>query len=98
MKALNEYSIENTNWRKKLDSQRGAVLATELRNNANKLARWTSRAILSSVDSIVLGYVTRVQPKDNYNHVVMGTQYYKPSELANQCNLKLDVRFLKFPY
>ena len=28
-------------WRQKLDTQRGAVLANELKNNACKLAKWT---------------------------------------------------------
>ena len=33
-------------WRQKLDSQRGAVLATELKNNSNKLAKWTLQVYL----------------------------------------------------
>ena len=33
-------------WRMKLENQRGAVLATELKNNANKLAKWTAGALV----------------------------------------------------
>ena len=33
-------------WRQKLENQRGAVLATELKNNANKLAKWTAGALV----------------------------------------------------
>ena len=35
----------------------GAVLATEMKNNAYKLARWTAEAILAGIDEIKLGYV-----------------------------------------
>ena len=34
-------------WRQKLDSQRGAVVATELKNNSCKLAKWTVSVIRS---------------------------------------------------
>lgn len=43
VKALNEWDSKAANgveWRQKLDTQRGAVLANELRNNACKLAKW----------------------------------------------------------
>lgn len=36
-------------WRQKLENQRGAVLATELKNNANKIAKWTAAALVRSV-------------------------------------------------
>ena len=62
------------NWRQKLETQRGAVLANELKNNANKLAKWTAAAHISGTDMIKLGYVTRSSPKDNFHHVILGTQ------------------------
>lgn len=57
IKALNEYDPAATglDWRQKLDSQRGAVLATELKNNSNKLARWTAQALLAGASQIKLG-------------------------------------------
>ena len=61
-------------WRQKLENQRGAVLATELKNNANKLAKWTAAALVSGADIIKLGYVSRNHPRDNKNHVILGTQ------------------------
>lgn len=42
-------------WRQKLDTQRGAVLANELRNNACKLAKWTIQALLAGSDQIKFG-------------------------------------------
>ena len=61
-------------WRQKIENQRGAVLATELKNNANKLARWTSAALVASIDSIKLGYVARAHPRDRHHHVILSTQ------------------------
>jgi hypothetical protein len=34
-------------WRQKIDTQRGAVLATELKNNSCKLAKWTAQSIIA---------------------------------------------------
>jgi len=57
-----------------MENQRGAVLATELKNNANKLAKWTAAALISNTDMIKLGYVSRVHMRDNFHHAVLGTQ------------------------
>ncbi|RVW95893.1 Eukaryotic translation initiation factor 3 subunit D [Vitis vinifera] len=67
--------------------QRGAVLATELKNNANKLAKWTAQALLASADLMKLGYVSRVHPRDHFNHVILAVVGYKPREFAAQINL-----------
>ncbi|KAE8686415.1 Eukaryotic translation initiation factor 3 subunit D [Hibiscus syriacus] len=47
LNALNEFDSKysGVDWRQKLETQRGAVLATELKNNANKLAKWTAQSI-----------------------------------------------------
>lgn len=69
-------------WRQKLETQRGAVLATELKNNANKLAKWTAAALVAGADMIKLGYVSRAHPRDSHNHVILGTQVGHPSRSA----------------
>lgn len=76
IKALNEFDTKVTgvDWRQKLDTQRGAVLATELKNNANKLAKWTAAALISGVDFIKLGFVSRNTPRDIKNHSILATQ------------------------
>ena len=61
-------------WRAKLENQRGAVLATELKNNANKLAKWTAAAVIAGADMIRVGYVSRAHARDNMNHTILGTQ------------------------
>jgi Eukaryotic translation initiation factor 3 subunit 7 (eIF-3) len=43
-------------WRQKLDAQRGAVLATELKNNAAKLAKWTAQSIIAGADQASVAY------------------------------------------
>ena len=35
------------NWREKIDNQAGAVLASELKNNSFKLAKWTAQLLLT---------------------------------------------------
>ncbi len=76
VKSLLEYDskITGVDWRQKLDTQRGAVLATELKNNANKLAKWTAAAMLSGAELIKLGYISRVQQRDPKHHTILGTQ------------------------
>lgn len=95
IKALNEAPEEPStarlgptgDWRSKLDNQRGAVLATELKNNSSKLARWTAGALLAGADQMKLGFVARAHPRDATTHVVLGTQVYKPREFAGQIGL-----------
>ncbi|KAF7996885.1 hypothetical protein HCN44_002531 [Aphidius gifuensis] len=93
IKALNEWDSKLANgveWRQKLDGQRGAVLANELRNNACKLAKWTIQALLVGSDQIKFGYVSRANVRDSSKHVILGTQQYKPIEFATQINLNMD--------
>ncbi|RZR75649.1 hypothetical protein BHM03_00000127 [Ensete ventricosum] len=89
LNALNEFDpkFSGVDWRQKLETQRGAVLATELKNNANKLAKWTAQALLAGADLMKLGYVSRVHPRDHFNHVILSVFGYKPKEFATQINL-----------
>ncbi|KAG7959004.1 hypothetical protein I3843_10G049800 [Carya illinoinensis] len=89
LNALNEFDpkYSGVDWRQKLETQRGAVLATELKNNANKLAKWTSQALLAGADLMKLGYVSRVHPRDHFNHVILSIVGYKPREFAAQINM-----------
>lgn len=98
--ALNEYfdSIKSStktnvqaagviNWREKLDSQRGAVVGSELKNNAFKIAKWTAQSILADADQMKIGFVSRATPKNATEHQILGTQFYRPKELAAQITL-----------
>jgi translation initiation factor 3 subunit D len=95
VKALNEFDSKaqgsggSLDWRSKLYSQRGAVVATEMKNNSCKLARWTTQAILAKADGMKLGFVSRANPRSAAAHVVLGVAGYKPREFAAQMNLNL---------
>jgi translation initiation factor 3 subunit D len=91
--SLNEWDSKyagGVNWRQKIDQQRGAVLATELKNNSNKLAKWTAQSILAGADKMKVGYVSRVAPNNCYDHTILATQFFKPKELAQQINLSVN--------
>ncbi|KFM25129.1 Eukaryotic translation initiation factor 3 subunit D [Auxenochlorella protothecoides] len=90
--AFNEFDPKwsGIDWRSKLENQRGAALATELKNNAAKVAKWTAAALMAGVDVIKLGYVTRASPKSSEAHLLLGTQSVKPADFAAQMNLSMD--------
>ncbi|KAL9099302.1 MAG: hypothetical protein Q9163_005180 [Psora crenata] len=95
LKALNEFDHKAQgsggalDWRTKLSSQRGAVVATEMKNNSCKLARWTTQAILANADVMKLGFVSRINPKAPNHHVILGVVGYDPRKFAEQMNLNL---------
>jgi len=91
--ALNEFDSRvshGVDWRKRIDIQNGAVLAAELKNNSNKLAMWTCKAFMSGADHMRMGFVSRVHPKDCFNHSILKVQQNRTTEFANQINLNLD--------
>lgn len=87
IKALNEFDNKAQgsggalDWRSKLASQRGAVVATEMKNNSCKLARWTTQSILAKAHLMKLGFVSRANPKSTAEHVILGVLGYKPREV-----------------
>ncbi|KAG0012799.1 hypothetical protein BGZ81_001381 [Podila clonocystis] len=95
VKALNEFDTRAQGaggameWRQKLDSQRGAVVATEMKNNSCKLARWVVQSMLAGADHLKLGFVSRTNTKDAARHAILGTQICRPKEFASQMNLQI---------
>lgn len=97
--ALNEYDPSylanapparpgtSINWRDKIDNQAGAVLASELKNNSFKLAKWTAQSLLAGASQMKIGFVSRTSPKNAYDHVVLATQTYRPMDFAAQITL-----------
>ena len=97
--ALNEFDPSHTanaaparpgatiNWRDKIDNQAGAVLASELKNNSFKLAKWTAQSLLAGARQMKIGFVSRRSPKNAYDHIVLSTQTYRPMDLAAQITL-----------
>lgn len=90
--AFNEWDSKyssGVNWRQKIDTQRGAVLATELKNNSAKVAKWTAQSILAGAEHMKLGYVSRAVTTNPDEHVILATQFAKPKDLAQQINLSV---------
>lgn len=97
--ALNEYDPSyasnapparpgtSINWRDKIDNQAGAVLASELKNNSFKLAKWTAQSLLAGASQMKIGFVSRVSPKNAYEHTILATQTYRPMDFATQITL-----------
>ncbi|SCV72695.1 BQ2448_4232 [Microbotryum intermedium] len=96
IKTLNEFDSRAQgsggapDWRSKLDSQRGAVVATEMKNNSSKLARWAVSSILAGAEQMKMGYVSRANPRESSRHTILGTQWYKPRDFAAQMNVNLS--------
>lgn len=93
VKAFNEWDSSlsgGVDWRSKLENQKGAVLATELKNNNCKLAKWTLQALLAGSDFIKFGYVSRVNVRNSTQHEILGTQQYRPAECAQNITLNVD--------
>lgn len=91
--ALNEFDPRlsgSVDWRRKLDTQKGAVLAAELKNNSNKLAMWTAKALLAGADHMRMGFVSRVHPKDCFNHSILQVQNNTTEAFSRQINLNMD--------
>lgn len=89
--AFNEWDSKYSNgipWKLKLDQQRSAVLATECKNNTCKVARWCAQSLLAGADLMKVGYVSRNNAQNNYDHSIVGTQTFKPKELSSQINLQ----------
>jgi len=92
VKALNEYDLKITHsWRKLLETLRSGVFATEVHNNGNKMAKWALQSHLSGATGIKLGYITRSNPKDFYNHVILAVDYHRTDEFISETNVDLKL-------
>lgn len=81
-------------WRSRLDTQRGAVLTEEMRNNSWKLCRWAVESILTGADQMKIGFLSRAAPLNpQAGHVLLGVQTYQPQKFAEQLGLNLHNAF-----
>jgi len=85
IKALNEYDTKITGgWRSKLETQKAGCFATEVKNNGNKLTKWAVQAHLAAADEIKLGYVSRIHPRDPYNHVILSVNTHTVQDFIRE--------------
>lgn len=97
VKALNEYDPRQQgagnkalDWRKNLDTQKGAIVANEMKNNSVKLARWAVQSYLAGAEQMKIGYISRANPRDAQRHTIVGIQSAKPLDFARQMNVSLN--------
>jgi translation initiation factor 3 subunit D len=80
----------DVDWKRKLEHQSAAALAMEVKNNSNRVARWTLSALLADSEVLKVGFVARASPKDNHNHILLCTQMQKPRDLAAQLSINMN--------
>lgn len=93
VRTLNEFDSRlsgNVDWRQKLETQTGAVLATEMKNNSCKLARWTAETVLGGAEEFRLGFVSRLYPKESYKHAILMTKRFEPKVFAKSVHVSIS--------
>jgi translation initiation factor 3 subunit D len=91
VRALNEYKIgAASDWRHKLDSSKGSVMAAELKSNNAKLVRWTAQALLAGNELLTIGFVSRLRSRTADQHVLLGVQTYGTADFAKQTGSSLN--------
>jgi translation initiation factor 3 subunit D len=89
VRTLLEWNPKAMDWRTKLEQARGAVMATEIKNNAAKVARWTASAVLSGCETIHFGFASRTVATSNRNHLLLGSYLYRTKEFCTTINLNM---------
>ena len=85
IKGFNEFDSKTTCWRDHLEKGREtAVFATEMKNNSFKLARWLSSASVAGVEVMKVGFVSRTNMDDPWNHSLLSVQTHNVADLMNQ--------------
>ena len=88
--ALNEHSVDRSNWRATIDNSIVPCLNYEITNNAFRVSRYIVQAILSEVDYIKFAFISRKDMADAKNHVVCATHTVKTLAWAKQSNMNMD--------
>ncbi|RYY34334.1 hypothetical protein EON62_03400, partial [archaeon] len=91
--TLNEWDSKvagTSEWRQIVDTQRGNLLGTELKNNGCKMAKATLGAILADTSCMRLGLISRVNRADPTNHALLAVHDFEPRGLASQLNLSVQ--------
>lgn len=94
-KCLNEVPVDKNvskadGWKDMLagGGKKGLILATEIKNNSFKFARWIGSCWLSGCDKLKLGFASRVQANDPYKHELIMVQTQDVNNLADQSSFR----------
>uniref|UniRef100_A0A0A9WWE2 Eukaryotic translation initiation factor 3 subunit p66 n=1 Tax=Lygus hesperus TaxID=30085 RepID=A0A0A9WWE2_LYGHE len=85
-------------WRTKFDSQSGAILAGEIKNNMCRMMQVAAEGILSGAESIKLGYISRLQPRNPNKHEVLRVETYPCREFIKLLNTTPRAMFSSLKY
>jgi translation initiation factor 3 subunit D len=88
--ALNEHSLERSNWRATIDNSIVPCLNSEVSNNSFRVSRYLVQSMLSDVDYIKFAFISRKDMGDAKNHVVVATHTVKTQAWAKQSNMSMD--------
>lgn len=88
--AFTEFDSKYTGleWRPRIDTQRGLLLANQFNNNSFKVTRWLAEAWLAGVAEMRFGYVSRTLVHDNSSHEILGVQRYTPAQLGTHIKIR----------
>jgi translation initiation factor 3 subunit D len=85
VKTLTEFDTKATSWRDSFERNREtAVFATEMKNNSCKLSRWLASCVVSNCDLLKIGFVTRRNEDDPWNHQLLAVQTHNVPDLMAQ--------------
>jgi len=91
VKSLNEYDPSITHgWRMYLDTLRNGAFHTQTQHNSNKMAKWAIQAYLTQAYGIEIGYVSRNNPKDPNNHVILGVDFYRTKTFISEMGVRIE--------
>lgn len=87
--ALNEPLDRGSDpaWVTALEKQKSTLLLTQMKNNANKMAKWLYSAVLSGSAVIKMGLMTK---RPDTKQVLLAVQNQRVNEVANQMGLLND--------
>jgi len=85
--ALNEFQSQQE-WKNNYELNRGAMISSEIRNNLSKVCRWLCQAFLVDCNQFKLGFVTKINPKEN-KHQILTVEDMSTTTLSNTINFRL---------
>lgn len=83
VRALNEFDPASTQWKTKLQTQKGNVTSSEYINNITNFMKWLIQMELSGAERLKLAYTSRVAPKDSQNHNILTVETFSYDILSN---------------
>lgn len=83
--------FESNDWRTRFNGgSQGNIFVDEVKKNNNKLSQWTTECVLGGINQMKLGFITRVDPKSNNSHLVVGTMTTTIDVLCQQLKLSVN--------